>query len=182
MWQQTNDDARFAVDVARQAITYTGDTSQLPILHNQVKRVVLLGTDSYALKAVSQAVRDSMSGEAQSSARTLEIWMQVVQSEQEASNVLKQLDQQGDSDLVLVVSRDAQLSSSQKQLLQSLFNQLSKTKLKYGLLASSSPYDINQFTNVPFSIAAYGITEANMKAAAEQLWSKETTAAMLPIQ
>lgn len=182
LWHKSNDDARFALDVARQAITYTGDTSQLPIIHNQVKRVVLLGTDSYALKAVSQAVRDSMSGEAQSSARTLEIWMQSIQSEQEASNVLEQLDQQGDSDLVLVVSRDAQLSSNQKQLLQSIFKQLSKTKLKYGLLASSSPYDINQFTDVPFSIAAYGITEANMKAAAEQLWSKETTAAKLPIQ
>lgn len=182
LWVKNNDDAAFALQVARQAITYTGETSQLPIIDNQVKRVVLLGTDSYALKAFSQAVQASMSDQAQSSPRTLETWMQVIGSIDEIPAVFNQLDQQDKSDVVIVVSRDAQLSTKQTKIIQTVLDRLNKTNLKHGLLASSSPYDLSQFTDVPFAIAAYGITKANMKAAAEQLWNQEPTAARLPIQ
>ncbi|MGZ9584098.1 glycoside hydrolase family 3 protein [Paenibacillus marinisediminis] len=180
-WQKDNDDAAFARRVADQAVTYVGESNQLPFLTEQVKRVVLVGTDSYALKEFSAAIMDSMSEQASSSTRTLNTLTKVVKTESDISAIIKQLDQKSGTDVVLVISRDAQLQSKQRKLLQSALDQLSKTKVRYGLIATSSPYDVDALSGMPFSIAAYGLTEANLRAAAGLLWKQEPTAAHMPI-
>lgn len=181
VWADHNEDAAFALETARQAVTYVGDSALLPIIDNQVNRMILLGTDASALKETQKAVKHSLSNQVQSSPRTLETWLQVVRSEEEISAVINKLELQDKHDVVLVVSRDALLSKKQTHILQSLFDRLSQTGVTYGMLASSSPYDLSLFDELPFAIAAYGITQANMQAAAEQLWNSEPTAAALPL-
>ncbi|MDK8179692.1 glycoside hydrolase family 3 protein [Paenibacillus sp. UMB4589-SE434] len=183
-WLNSNGDQIFAQQVAEQAVTFVGPETSLPFIKKETKRVVLVGTDSYALKLMNAALLDSISRHPVAGTRTLSSETITIKSGTniEQLRAVKQLKSLHSTDAVLVVSRDAQLKPAQKRTVQALIQLLKEKMATYGLIAVGSPYDIKKLKDYPFAVVTYGLMEANMRAAADQLWNRQHSGGTLPIE